>query len=294
MPSAQALQLWAAFRAGPKQVDLALPQRREASERAEGPTAEPVGITYQEAPEVGGLWAVPRAAREGAAVLYLFGGGYVLGSPASRRKTAGHLATATGARVLVPSYRLAPEHPFPAALEDAVRAWRWLLGQGARADRSVVMGDSSGGGLAVATLLALRQQRERLPAGCVPLSPWADLLCTGESMRTRAAVDMMCTRDSLLEMGRWYLAGHEAQDPLASPLYGDFTGLPSLLALVGGDEVLRDDAVRLVCAAASGGADATLFIGAGMQHVWPIWAGALPEADAALGMIGTWVRERTS
>jgi acetyl esterase/lipase len=294
MPSEEAEKLWAAFRAGPKQVDLALPARREAGEHAEHPTAEPRGVTYVEAVDVDGLWAIPAQRRDGTAVLYLFGGGYVLGSPASRRKTAGHVATATGSRVLVPNYRLAPAYRFPATVEDATRAYRWLLDHDTRPDRTVVMGDSAGGGLAVAMLVALRGDGDHLPAGCVVLSPWADLACTGASMEGRREVDIMCTRDSLLEMAGWYLAGHDPQDPLASPVHGDLTGLPPLLALVGGDEILLDDALRLVSHIAAGGSDAALFIGGGMQHVWPIWVGALPEADAAVAMIGSWVQARTT
>jgi epsilon-lactone hydrolase len=228
-----------------------------------------------------------------AAVLYLFGGGYVLGSPQSRRKTAGHIAAATGSRVLAPSYRLAPEHPFPAAVDDAVAAFRWLLTQGADPAASVVMGDSSGGGLALAVLLALRESGRPMAAGCLALSPWADLTCSGASMNSRSSTDIMVTREGLLEMAGWYLAGHDPGDPLASPVYGDFASLPPLLALAGGDEVLLNDAARLVTAAGSGGADASLFVGSGMQHVWPMWAGALPEADSAIAMIAAWIRART-
>jgi acetyl esterase/lipase len=288
------LALWDAFRSGPKQVDLLLADRRLAGEHAEDPTAEAQGVTYAEAPEVGGIWAVPDSPPHEVKVLYLFGGGYVLGSPGSRRKTAGHIAAAAGADVLVPTYRLAPEHPFPGAVDDAVAAYRWLLAQGTAPDKTVVMGDSAGGGLAVSTLLALRAGGTPLPAGCVVLSPWADLTCSGPSMDSRSGADAMVTRESLLEMAGWYLAGHDAHDPLASPVFGDLTGLPPLLALVGGDEALLDDATRLVQAVAVGGADATLFVGAGMQHVWPTWVGALPEADAALAMIGAWIRDATA
>jgi len=149
--SEQAQRLWTAFRNAPhKQIDMKLPQRREAGEHAEDPTAEPAGITFTDAPEVAGIWAKPPDVRAGVAILYLFGGGYVLGSPASRRKTAGHLARAARARILVPSYRLAPEHKFPAAVDDARRAYQWLIGEGVEPARVVIAGDSAGGGLAVA------------------------------------------------------------------------------------------------------------------------------------------------
>jgi epsilon-lactone hydrolase len=146
----------------------------------------------------------------------------------------------------------------------------------------------------VAMLVALRGDGDQLPAGCVVLSPWADLACTGAAMEVSCEVDILCTRDSLLEMAGWYLAGHDPQDPLASPVHGDLTGLPPLLALADGDEILLDDALRLVSNSAAGASDATLFIGGGMQHVWPIWVGALPDADAAVAMIGSWVQARTT
>jgi epsilon-lactone hydrolase len=293
MTSPEATTLWQAFAQAPQQIDLPLEQRREAGERAETPTSEPHGVAFADAPEVGGTWAVPSAPRGSAGVLYLYGGGYVLGSPASRRKTAGHLANTTGARVLVPSYRLAPENPFPGAVDDAVAAYRFLLGEGVDPDDAVIMGDSSGGGLAFATVLALRDAGDPLPGGIVGLSPWADLRCAGGTMDTCAGVDIMVSREGLLAMAAQYLGGHDATDPLASPVYGDLGGMPPSLLLVGGDEVLLDDAVRLARGIGEGGSDATLFVGGGMQHVWPTWAGALPEADAALALIGDWVRRTT-
>jgi acetyl esterase/lipase len=292
MLSPQAEQLWDAFRNAPKQIDLDLPARRQAGEQAEGPTSEPVGVNVDPESAVEGLWVTPSSPGDRATILYFFGGGYVLGSPASRRKTAGHLANAADARVLLPNYRLAPENKFPSALSDAVAAYEFLLSRDVMPERTVVAGDSSGGGLALALLLALRDRGLPLPAGAVALSPWADLACEGGSMTTRADVDIMVTRDGLLDMASQYLAGHDPKDPLASPVYGDFRGLPPLLLLVGGNEVLLDDAVRVAVATGAGDTDATLFIGAGMQHVWPTWAGALPEADAAIAMIGSWSAAR--
>ena len=292
MISPQAEQLWDAFRQAPKQIDLALEARREAGEQAEGPTSEPAGIQVEPEPAVDGLWVTPSSGGDRATILYLFGGGYVLGSPASRRKTAGHLANAADARVLLANYRLAPESKFPRALVNVVDAYEFLLSHDIAPDHIIVAGDSSGGGLALALLLALKGRELPLPAGAVALSPWADLACEGASMSSRADVDIMVTRDGLLDMASQYLADHDPKDPLASPVYGDFRGLPPLLLLVGGDEVLLDDAVRVAVAAGTGDTDATLFIGAGMQHVWPTWAGALPEADDAIAMIGSWVTAR--
>jgi len=282
------------LRTYPKQIEMPLAQAREADRRSEDFTSEPADVTFSLAADVGGLWAETPNVPPGRAILYLFGGGFVLGSPATRRKTAGHLAVAAKARVLVPDYRLAPEHPFPAALEDALRAYEWLLSQGAEPSRTVVAGDSAGGGLAVSTVLAVRDRGLPMPAGIVALSPWTDLSCSGESMITRAAADIECTRAGLLEMAGWYLGGGDPRQPLASPLFADLARLPPLLCLVGGDEALLDDTLRLVRSAGIAGVDATAVIVAGMQHVFPIWAGAFPEADAAIGLIGDWVQARTT
>ena len=271
-----------------------LPHQREAGEHAEDLTSEPEGVRFEDAPELGGFWAVPPAAPPAGAVLYLFGGGYVISAPRTRHKTAGHLARAAGARVLVPDYRLAPEHPFPAALDDAVGAYHWLLGHGEAPERTVVAGDSSAGGLAVATLLRLRDAGGPLPAGAVAISPWVDLAVTGDTMRTRAAADVCATPESLRRMAGQYLAGHDPRDPLASPLYGDLARLPPLLLLAGGDEVLLDDAVRLARATVEAGVDAELVLGGGMQHVYPLYVGAMPEADAAMEHIGAWIARRVA
>jgi monoterpene epsilon-lactone hydrolase len=289
--SKQAQEFWVLLKSYPKQIDMPLAQAREADIHAEDFTSEPVGVTFSPAADVDGLWAeVPGAS---SVILYFFGGGYVLGTPATRRKTAGHLALAANAHVLVPNYRLAPEHPFPAAVEDAVRAYQRLLDQGGKPSKIVLAGDSAGGGLAVATGIALRDRHLPMCAGVVALSPWADLTCSGETMTTRAAVDIECTLESLLEMAGQYLHGADPAQPLASPALADLTGLPPLLCVVGGDEALLDDSVRLVRNAGIAGIDATLFVAAGMQHVFPVWAGAFPEADAAIALIGDWVRKRT-
>jgi epsilon-lactone hydrolase len=286
--SKQAQEFWALLKSYPKQIAMPLSEAREADTRSEDFTSEPVGVNFTPVPEVDGLRAeVPGADRT---VLYFFGGGFVLGSPDTRRKTAGHLALAATAQVLVPNYRLAPEHPFPAAIDDAVRAYRWLLDRGGEPSKIVVAGDSAGGGLAVSAAIALRDRGLPMCGGIVALSPWADLTCSGESMTSRAAADIECTRAGLLEMARWYMNGADPSQPLASPVFADLAGLPPLLCLVGGDEVLLDDSIRLVRTAGTAGIDATLFVASGMQHIFPIWAGAFPEADAAIALIGNWVR----
>src|SRR5262245_13392688 len=203
---------------------MPLAQARAADLCAEYFTSEPSGVTYSPAPEVDGLWAAIEGESSERTILYFFGGGYVLGTPATRRKTAGHLALAAGARVLVPNYRLAPEHPFPAAVEDAVRAYQYLLEQGVSADTIILAGDSAGGGLAVATAIALRDRGLPMCRGIVSISAWADLTCSGESMTSCAAVDIECTRDGLLRIAQDYLNGADPDQSLASPALADLTG----------------------------------------------------------------------
>ena len=294
MVSREALKLNEILRNAPKAVDMDLPHQREAGEHAEDMTSEPEGVRFEDAPAGGGLWATPQHWDGESAIMYLYGGGYVISSPHSRRKLAGHLANASGARALVPRYHLAPERPFPTAVEDAAADYRWLLGEGGRSKRTVVAGDSSAGGLAVATMLKLRQDGEDLPAGCVLISPWVDLACTGETLEENAAADLTATKASLLCMAGQYLHGADPRTPLASPLYADLCGLPPLLIVVGGDETLLDNSVRLARSAGMAGVDLTLYIGAGMQHIFPIYCGAIPEADAAVAMLGVWIRSRAS
>ncbi|ACK49621.1 Alpha/beta hydrolase fold-3 domain protein [Methylocella silvestris BL2] len=293
MISAPARQFWTFIHNSPRLFSLPLDMRRRAAERSEGMTSEPRGVAFAPAPDVHGLWAEPPEARPGAAILYFHGGGYVCGSPKSRRKTLGHLALACAARALAPAYRLAPEHPFPAALEDGVFAYQWLLAQGAEPARTVIAGDSAGGGLALATMLAARDKGLPPCAGLVLMSPWTDLSLSGESFDSRASTDITCSRAALGEMAGWILAGADARAPLASPLFADLTGLPPIFALVGGDEVLLDDTIALIRKAAHAGVDAFASVAAGMQHVYPIWSGVFPEADEAIASIGDWVIART-
>jgi monoterpene epsilon-lactone hydrolase len=294
MVSPEALKLNEILRNAPKAVDMDLAHQREAGEHAEDMTSEPEGVTYEEAYAVDGLWATPHSWDGHSAIMYLYGGGYVISSPHSRRKLAGHLANASKARALIPRYHLAPERPFPAAVDDAAADYRWLLGEGCRPEQVVIAGDSSAGGLTVATMLKLRDDAVHLPAGGVPISPWVDLACTGETLETNATVDLTATKASLLRMAGQYLQGADPRTPLASPLYADLSGLPPLLVVVGGDEALLDDSVRLARSAGMAGVDTMLYIGAKMQHIFPIYCGVMPEADAAVAMIGTWIRSRTS
>jgi acetyl esterase/lipase len=225
-------------------------------------------------------------------VLYLHGGGYCLGSLASHRALVARLSAEAKARVLSVDYRLAPEHPYPAAVDDAVAAYRWLLSEGVAADRIAIAGDSAGGGLTLATLLALKDAGDALPAAAVPLSPWTDLEGTGESVRTRAAVDLMIQADRLKESADLYANGVDLREPRLSPLHGDYTGLPPLLIQVGDAEVLLDDATRVAAIATGAGVDVTLEVWDEMPHVFQAFIGILPEADKAVARIGEWVRQQ--
>ena len=294
MVSQEALKLHEILRNAPKAVEMDLPHQRAAGEHMEDMTSEPEGVTFEEAYSVDGLWATPKNWDGQSAIMYLYGGGYVISSPHSQRKFAGHLASASGARALVPRYSLAPERPFPSAVEDAAADYRWLLKEGHRPVRVVIAGASSAGGLTVATMLKVREDGQPLPAGGVPISPWADLACTGETLETNATADLTATKAGLQRMAGQYLHGADPRTPLASPLYADLSGLPPLLIVVGGDEALLDDSVRLARSAGMAGVDVTLYIGGSMQHVFPIYCGVMPEADAAVMMIAEWIRLRTS
>ena len=187
--------------------------------------------------------------------LYLHGGGYVIGSPKTHRELARRLSTETGGSILVVDYRLAPENPFPAAVEDAVSAYCWLLETGREPEALSIAGDSAGGGLAVATLVSLKDQGIPLPSCGVCISPWVDLEVIGESMSTRAHLDPMIQRDGLVTMGQTYLNGADPRSPLAAPMYADLSGLPPLLIQVGTRETLYDDAIRLACQAVQAGSE---------------------------------------
>ncbi len=236
-------------------------------------------------------WIVADGNDDAAVVLYLHGGGYVAGSIDSHRNLTGHLARATGMRVLALDYRLAPEHPHPAAVEDATAAYRWLLAQDVGAGRIVIAGDSAGGGLTVATLVALRDAGDPLPAAGVAISPWVDMEGLGESFRTRDEVDPMVGGAALAELAALFLGeGGDLRDPLAAPLHADLAGLPPLVVHVGDHEVLLDDATRLAARAEAAGVDVTLEVWPEMTHVWHASAGHVPEADQALARIAELIR----
>jgi acetyl esterase/lipase len=266
-------------------------ERRKSMEQFARPLAPDCTATPVDAGGVPAEWVVAPGVDD-AVVLYLHGGGYVIGSLVTHRELAGRISRASGARVLLLDYRLAPENPFPAAVDDAVAAYRWLLHQGVAAGRIAIGGDSAGGGLTVATLIAIRDRGLPIPAAGVCLSPWTDLEMTGESMRTRAALDPMVQLDGLTEMASQYLAGADAKNPLASPLHADLAGLPPLLIQVGTSETLFDDAVRLDATARTAGVSVRFEAWDDMVHVFQTFAGMLPEGREAVEHIGQFVREK--
>ena len=246
-----------------------------------------------EAVDAGGVkaeWVTTPGADAGRAVLYLHGGGYVIGSINTHRSLAGRLSRAAKARVLLIDYRLAPEHPFPAAVDDSVAAYRWMLSTGLKPARIAVAGDSAGGGLTIATLVAIRDAKLPLPAAAVPISPWVDMEGIGESMQTKAAIDPMVQRAGLLEMAKTYLGGKDPRSPLAAPLYADLTGLPPLLIQVGTAETLLDDSTRIAERARKAGVKVTLRPWENMVHVWHMFAASLDEGQQAIEEAGEFIR----
>jgi acetyl esterase/lipase len=230
------------------------------------PAQKQVEFSRVDAGGVSALWVTPKEGAGETVLLYLHGGGYVLGSARSYRATTSGLAVGTGVRVLVPDYRLAPEHPYPAALEDALAVWRWLRSSGVEASRVVVAGDSAGGGLTLALLRALVEAGEPLPAGAVLLSPWVDLSCAAASHVDNAPYDML-TREGLLEWARFYAGALDLADPRVSPLHASPRGLPPLYVQVGGVELFRDAVCQFAERARAEGIPVTLDSYEDMPHV---------------------------
>ena len=222
-------------------------------------------------------------------VLYLHGGAYVSGAPAHYRHFTWRIADTAQASVWALEYRLAPEHPFPAAVQDAFAAYDWLLHNTPNAARLFVMGDSAGGGLALALLMKLRDEGRPLPEAAVTLSPWTDLALTGKSLQSNAAADPMLSADHLPAFARYYLAGADPRTPYASPLYGDAGGLPPVLIQVGSDEILRDDSLRMAEKLQSHNPRSRLEVWPRMPHVWQLFAPVLPEARQAIAHIGDFI-----
>jgi monoterpene epsilon-lactone hydrolase len=242
---------------------------------------------------IGGLSAeehLPRRGTGGAVILYLHGGGFVMGSARTHRGISGRLARGVGARVVTLNYRLAPEHPYPCALDDSLSAYRALLSEGTPPGRIAVAGDSAGGNLAFALMLRLKGEGTPLPAAVVGLSPFVDMTGSGASMSGNAALDPFLDAVRLPDVVRAYAPGLDPVDPLLSPLFGDLAGLPPCLIQCGGDEILLDDAVRMQAALVAAGVRSDLEVWPRMPHVWQAFARFLPEGRAALGRVCAFLR----
>lgn len=290
MASAEITKLKALLRDKALPAETSIEQRRALMEKlafrvAADIAVESINITGRHAE-----WVRAPGVDDARVLLYLHGGGYVMGSPNTHRALAGELSRAAAAAVLLPDYRLAPEAPFPAAVDDAVAVYAWLLAQGHQPSHLAIAGDSAGGGLTVATLIALRDQAVPQPRCAVCLSPWSDLNCSNASYQTRAAADPMITTADITMMAAAYLKGADPKSPLASPNRADLSGLPPLLIHVGRDELLLDDAVVLHEAARSAGVTSTLEIWDDMIHVWHAFHPMLPEGRQGIARIGEYLR----
>jgi monoterpene epsilon-lactone hydrolase len=301
MPSIESGALRAHYRAlnertaANPRIDLAT--LRDLFEGIHVLATEVPGVTYEEV-DAGGvpaLWCRPSDPAADSAILFTHGGGFVCNSMHSHRKMAGHLAAASGIPVLVIDYRLAPEHPFPAQLEDGMTAYRWLLDQGIPAARIATAGDSAGGNLA--TTIALKAHADGIPApgGVVAISPWYDMEHKGKTLATNAATDELVQLPILRNMSAMFLGDQGSPaDPLANPLRADLASLPPIYLTVSDHEALQDDSERLADKARNAGVDVTFRIEPGQQHVHTFMAGRSPEADAVIAEAGAWLRKTLS
>jgi acetyl esterase/lipase len=237
---------------------------------------------------------LPKNGVEKRMILYLHGGAYVSGSPRTHRSLVSEIAWRAKAYALVPEYRLAPEHPHPAALDDVLKVYLWILEQGYAPSKVVVMGDSAGGGLAIALLQVLKKKGIPLPACAACLSPWTDLSCSGLSMKTNRKKDPMAKWELCLIRARKYAGDLDLKTPSLSPLFGDLSGLPPLLLQVGREEILLDDSTRLAENAKEAGTPVKLEIWENVIHVWHFLYRTLTQGQKAIESIALFVREKTS
>ncbi len=292
MPSAQHETIVQMLAARPRLVQPTVAATRAGFEELAQMFPLAADVTHQRV-DAGGVpaeWVSVPESREDRVILYLHGGGYVIGSLDTHRELASRIARATQARALVIDYRLAPEHPFPAAVEDATAAYRWLLGTGVSPSRIAVAGDSAGGGLTLATLVALRDLRQPLPAAGVCMSPWTDLEGMGASAQPGGADDPLLELATLREMAAHHAAAN-LRHPHAAPLFASFRGIPPLLIQVGTREILLDDSTRVAAKAKAEGVDVTLEAWDGLIHVWQLFGPAVPESEQAVARIGEFARK---
>ncbi len=269
--------------------DYGIDELRDLFEAWHKPTIEPEDVGYRTTSIAG----VPIIIAEGPSddgdtVIYCHGGGFCVGSADGRRKLGGHLARQLRATVVIMDYRLAPEHPFPAAIDDSVAVYHDLRARGGNEARIFIAGDSAGGNLAIATALKLRDLGDPLPAGIIAFSPWLDMESSGETLESKASTDRLVTRATVENMATMYLAGASPIDPLANPLRADLRGLPPVYVNAGTSEALMSDTTRFAKAARAAGVDVTMSLVEGMQHVFPILAGRARAADDEIAAVARW------
>ena len=256
------------------------------------PPSRAASMTRVDIEGMSALRAWPGGSEPERTVLYLHGGAYCVGSWGVYRGLTTHLAVAADAAVYAPNYRLAPEHPHPAALEDALEAYRWLLGTGVSPERTALAGDSAGGGLALATAIAIRDSELPAPASLVLISPWVDLRCDSPSVTSRARIDPLLRPSWSRACAAMYLGGRAPDDPACSPLFANLEGLPPILIQVGSDEITLDDSTRLADRCREASVDVTLHIYDGLWHEFQIHAGLLQAADEAVAEMAEFLQVR--
>ncbi len=274
--------------------DTSIPELREKTEKAGkmfGKLPKDIDVSSAETAKVNGEWISRNDSPEEKVILYFHGGGYVIGSAEGHRVHVAKVVAGSGVKALVFDYRLAPENPFPAALEDSIYVYKRLLDKGITPSNIVFMGDSAGGGLFLATLLALKDKKMELPSAAVALSPWTDLKCTGESLKTNAEVDTLSWAESWTVFSHYYARDEERTNPHMSPLYGDLKGFPPLLIFAGNDETLRDDSTRFAKKAEEAGVEVKITVGEKMFHCYPICSPIFPEAKEAMDEICVFIRK---
>jgi epsilon-lactone hydrolase len=277
--------------AKPRPVGWAERRERIDEVGAYWPVADDIALEEVDIDGIPGEWSIAPGSDPSRVLLFFHGGGYCSGSIRSHRRLVTEAGRAAGVRTLAVGYRLAPEHPFPAAFDDALMAWRWLCKQGNAAAHIAVGGDSAGGGLTVALINRLRASKEELPSCAWLISPWTDLTMSGATLATKDAVDPLIHKGYLVELADAYLpAGMDRKDPRVSVLYGDVSGLPPTLIQVGSDETLLDDATRLAAAAGAAAVPVTLEIWPHMIHAWQMWNAHLSAGRRALANAGTFIR----
>ncbi|MBV9251161.1 MAG: alpha/beta hydrolase [Acetobacteraceae bacterium] len=277
----------------PRATEIAQRRRDIDARGKQFPLPADVRVEKSSANGVSAEWTSTPDADPSSAVLYLHGGGYVIGSLDSHRHLAAEIGRAASCRVLALDYRLAPEHPFPAAVEDAVAGYRYLLSSGVPADRTTIAGDSAGGGLVVGAMLAIRAAGLPLPRCGWCISPWVDMEAKGTSYADLSAVDPTVQKDGIHEMAGHYLQGADPKSPHAAPIYGDLRGLPPLLIQVGAAETLLDDALSLARVAGSADVFVDLQVWPEMIHVWHLYHPILKAGRRAIQSGGAFVRATT-